>query len=847
MVSRRHVISGALGLGVAAAVPLGTTGAAAAAALPAMLPAPQSWAPAASGSFSFATGRIVVDSAYAGALADDGQTFADDLAAIAGVRHQVLVAAASSAVAGDIVLTLAGGSGIAAEGHRIEIGSVTTVRGSTATGVFWGTRTLLQFFRQTVLLPYGIVTDAPKYPVRAVLVSPGQSMTFWFNLIRNMAYLKLNELVVGAIGFVPQAGAAQVQQLEAFAARYHVRLVGWINSPKWQAYESVPAGYRLTDVNGAVSLNNVDPSVPGTTDWVKSRLGPILDRFSGGLFHLGGDEWPNVPSGGILNVNGVTSANYRGLLDRSVAAWNDGSPGSVEDTYRTYFNDLHSFAASHGKRVRMWNDEIFPASKVQLSPDIDIDYWVGRPGTLTPTQLAAAGHKLINCNFAYLYFERTTAQKLWEQFNPGLFPGPDGTTQTQTLPGGANDPAIAGLRLCVWSGFTSAQVERGLLAKNQALAQQAWGSPRASSTWAGIQPTLVAVGEAPGVFGVPSGGIGAVTGAPAIDYNGGLYSYFSGSDGSLNLRRQAGTVTGSILAQTILPAGSVVGTPVSQLGPSGVMNVLARSSSGNVIRRFWTSATQSWATEDLTAKAAALGNPSLTSTSDLAAGCTGSVLHVFGRSAAGNLLHWWHNSGNGWYGANNWGDLLTGNPVALSWGDTIVVFSRGSDGLLHLVWQDAVDPGHAHFRTLPVAVIAGGNIAAWTNQDQQLVAVTSDPNGRILRWSHDLATAAESVQDLTTATGLVMRGSPAGAMLGTSEMIVVRRSSDSHLFVITHAADGTTSARDWSALTDNQATLANPVAVSFSAQLHAFSAVSGAPRRHWWGNTTGTVQVNSWP
>lgn len=847
MVSRRAVIGAALGTAGAVTLPSGLRNAAAATALPAMVPAPRSWAPATSGTFSFGGGRIVVDSAHAAAFGDDGRTFAEDVAAIAGEDHPVVVAAASTATTGDIVLTLGNSGGIPEEGHRIEIGAVLTVRGSTATGVFWGTRTLLQFFRQTTTLPHGTLTDSPKYPVRAILVSPGGPMTFWFNLIRNMAYLKLNELMLGAYGFVPGAGPAEVQQLEAHAAKHHIRIVGWINTPKWHAYETVPSSYRLTDVNGNVSINNVDPSVAGTTDWVKGRLAPMLDRFSGSIFHLGGDEWPNPPSGGFLNIDRVSSTNYKGLLDRSIATYNDGSPGSVEDTYRAFLNALRDLAHGRGKRVRIWNDEIFPATKVQLNSDIEIDHWVGRTGTLSPAQLAAAGHRLINCNFAYLYYERTTAQKIWEQFSPGMFAGAEGTTQTQTLPGGANDPALAGLRLCVWSGFTPSQVERGLLSRSRALAQKAWGTTPASSTWAGIQPALTAIGEAPGVFLLPANGTTAVAGRPAIDYGGGLYHYFTGSDGSLNLRRQAGSDTASILSQVILGAGSAVGTPCAQVGPSGVMNVLVRNSNGHPIRRHWTSSTQTWATDDLTARAAANGQPTLTSVSDLSACHSAGVLHVFGRGATNHLLHWWYNGNNGWYGANDWGDELTGNPVALSWGDTAVVFSRGADGLLHLVWQDALDVAHAHFRTLPVPVIAGGNIAAWNNQDQQLVVVTSDPNGRVLRWSVDLATATESVQDLTTATGVTMHGSPAGTMLGTSELVVVRRAGDSHLMAITRAANGTITTRDWSGLTDDQATLANPIALSFLSQLHAFSAVSGAPRRHWWGNTTGTVQVNSWP
>src|SRR6185312_11542518 len=103
--------------------------------------------------------------------------------------------------------------------YALTVAPVLQVNATAATGAFWGTRTILQMLRQNPVLPAGSATDWPRYPVRSVLVDNfGRSfpLSFWHNEIRELSYLKINELMlyVTGLGLTDQ----QLRDLDAYAA-----------------------------------------------------------------------------------------------------------------------------------------------------------------------------------------------------------------------------------------------------------------------------------------------------------------------------------------------------------------------------------------------------------------------------------------------------------------------------------------------------------------------------------------------------------------------------------------------------------------------------------------------------
>src|SRR6185503_7483437 len=99
--------------------------------------------------------------------------FADELRALAGI--EVSVVSGREAEAGDFVLREDDSDpDLGAEGYRLDIGPAITVTAPTDTGVFYGTRTILQLLRQSRTIAGGIARDWPRYPERGMMVDAGR-------------------------------------------------------------------------------------------------------------------------------------------------------------------------------------------------------------------------------------------------------------------------------------------------------------------------------------------------------------------------------------------------------------------------------------------------------------------------------------------------------------------------------------------------------------------------------------------------------------------------------------------------------------------------------------------------
>src|SRR5690348_6459796 len=93
---------------------------------------------------------------------------------------------------GDIELALAP-TGHGREAYRLHVGRTIRITASTSTGVFWGTRTVLQLARSSRHIPRGSATDWPRYPDRGLMIDNGRKYFTpkWIaREIRRLAYLK---------------------------------------------------------------------------------------------------------------------------------------------------------------------------------------------------------------------------------------------------------------------------------------------------------------------------------------------------------------------------------------------------------------------------------------------------------------------------------------------------------------------------------------------------------------------------------------------------------------------------------------------------------------------------------
>ena len=473
----------------------------AAASIPTSVPALRSWS-AGTGSFTW-TGpsRVVVDPAYAAQLTGDANTFATDLSALEGRTVSVVQGTPS---AGDVALTL-GGAALPAEGYTMTVGSSISSKGGTATGEFWGTRTVLQLLHQGSTIAAGTATDSPAKAERGLMIDTGRrffDVAFVENQIRDMAYLKMNYFhlhLSDTFGFRlestthPEITSAQhyskqdIANIVAVANQYHVTIVPEIDTPGHMdailsGELSIGKDYRLKDSSGNVSSSFIDLSIPGARQLLNDLISEYEPLFTNSPYwHIGADEY-------VTNYSA-----YPQLL--AYARANYGANATAKDTYYGYVNWADSIVRAGGKTTRMWNDGI-KSGDGTITPNagIIVEYWYDYG--LTPQQLIDAGHTVANESWTPTYYVYGGAKPdttwMYESWNPDLFQG--GNTITNA---GKNLGSV----IHVWCDNPGAETEdqtaAGIKYPMRDLAQMTWGSPKPVSTYAAFVPIMDAVGRNP--------------------------------------------------------------------------------------------------------------------------------------------------------------------------------------------------------------------------------------------------------------------------------------------------------------------------------------------------------------
>ncbi len=482
------------------AVLAATPAAHAASSPPLTVPAVQAWT-AGSGSFTWtATSRVVIDPAYATQLTGDANTFAADLSAL---EHRTVAVAQGTANTGDISLTLGGSQ--PAEGYRMTVAASIQLQGSSTTGEFWGTRTVLQLLHQSSTIPAGTATDAPVKPERGLMIDTGRNFfpVDWVeNEIRDMSYLKMNYLhlhLSDSFGFRlessthPEITSAQhyskqdITNIIAVANQYHVIVVPEIDTPGHMdailaAELNIGRDYRLKNSSGTVSAGDIDLTIPGARQLISDLINEYVPLFTNSPYwHIGADEY-------VTNYSA-----YPQLL--AYARANYGASATAKDTYYGYVNWADSLVRADGKTTRMWNDGIASGDgTITVNPDIIVEYWSNTG--LTPQQLIDAGHTIANESYTPTYYVYGGAKPdttyMYETWQPDLF------QTTDTINNGAKN---LGSLIHVWCDNPSAetvdQTAAGIKYPLRDMAQMTWGSPKLATTYAAFVPIMDAIGRNP--------------------------------------------------------------------------------------------------------------------------------------------------------------------------------------------------------------------------------------------------------------------------------------------------------------------------------------------------------------
>ncbi|GAB3533441.1 hypothetical protein GCM10027403_07420 [Arthrobacter tecti] len=458
--------------------------------------------------------RIVVEAG----LEQIGEEFAGDLSEMTGLDLAVV---SGESAAGDISLDLTpedlhspGGERYAEEGYRLTTDTDVTISAPTETGVYYGTRSLLQILVQSEgrnVVPVGNAVDWPDYEERGFMLDVGRRFftpEFIRDYIKMMSYYKLNRFQIHLndneifpenedftkaytgfrlktdnpefAGLASTDGAydrADWDSFEETAATRGINIVPEIDVP---AHSAAIINWKPEiGLNGGNS-DMLDLSKPETIETVKDIFSEFTPWFRGPEVHFGADEYTREHS----------------------------------DVYRNFYNTMAEHIRGLGKQPVAWGSASVMSGGIEgYDKDVIINSWNNSWYGLDTAE--ADGVKFINTNDATLYVvpfadyyhgNGLNNQSLYQTWTPN-----EGGGQT------VDPSSVLGAQFAVWNDlvhedYTQMDVHGLVELSFPTIAQKSWSAVDPERTYAQFTGTVETIGMGPRLHLINSEGGSAVPG-----------------------------------------------------------------------------------------------------------------------------------------------------------------------------------------------------------------------------------------------------------------------------------------------------------------------------------------------
>lgn len=477
--------------------------------------------------------RILISDADADQLEDGASLFAGELVALdqlhgLGMNHApAIVVGSEPTETSDIVLRLGNVEDLTStEGYKLQVDGSVTITGSSDTGVFYGTRTILQSLASSGGAQASTVVDEPAKPERSLHVDAARKYYSpeWFEqVIRDMASIKLNQLQYHFSeneGFRLESKTHpeilsdeyltqdEFAKLLTLAEQYHIEVVPALDLPGHlnQVLNEYPQ-FRASDTDEGRKV--LDYSNPEARALIFEIVDEFAEFFPGNRWHMGGDE--------IFNVEDPSSAATRFPQLQDYAEAEVGPGASIHDGYIHFLNEMNSHLHSQGKdQVRVWNDALYGAdTSVALDPSVDVTYWTKwHPSMPTVETIREHGHNVVNFNDGFFYYVLANpgasystprpASDIYNDWRPGVFPNKDWTVPAaqrgQVYPEPSPD-WLTGSSYAIWSDSPSRQTEEqvtaGIRLPLRAMAERVWNPSGSTATYDQWLARVEAIGTQP--------------------------------------------------------------------------------------------------------------------------------------------------------------------------------------------------------------------------------------------------------------------------------------------------------------------------------------------------------------
>lgn len=465
---------------------------------PVVVPAIRKWT-GGEGSIPFQNCTIVVDPKSETQLLPIAQLFQQDMEKL-GLGHVPI----STGSASGLRFILALGDlppierpGFPDQAYTVDMGDAVRIQARTVTGVFYGTRTILQILEQNPnapVLPRGSIVDYPSTRQRMLMLDVARKVYPYETLLdylQMMAWLKMNELhlhlsdeIYGGFGaFRVECGTfpglaskdyfytrKQLRSLQDIAHLYGITITPEIDMP---GHASPFTNYWPDLRNPKLSKAYLDVTNPQTVVRMEKLLDEIIPIFDAPDFHIGTDEY---------HVGGPLEEKAK-----------------FHEAFRQFINTMNAYIRTKGKTCRIWSGYEDMPGKTEIDPSVTIDMWTSNDAKGKIDQ----GHRIINSNQSWTYIvpgahyygvSNASTYNSWEPWrfsqDAGNNPAPD-------------DPQFLGGKLHVWgdqgpTGYTMTEIADLVYPSMMVFAEKMWGR-KGSEDYPEFQKRAGLVGSVPGV------------------------------------------------------------------------------------------------------------------------------------------------------------------------------------------------------------------------------------------------------------------------------------------------------------------------------------------------------------
>lgn len=406
---------------------------------------------------------------------------------------------------GDIVLALKKDKNLGKEGYAISITDRITLTAPEATGVYWGTRTLLQMAEQGFAFPKGEIRDFPDYAIRGFMMDCGRKfipMHYLRDYVKIMAYYKMNCLQIhlndnGFKQFFEQDwdktyAAFRLESdtypgltardghytkkefidLQKLAENHFVEIIPEIDAP---AHTLAFAHYLPEIGSKEYGMDHLDLFNPKTYEFMDGLFKEYLEGeepvFRGKRVHIGTDEYSNKDP-------------------------------EVVEKFREFTDRYIRYVESFGKQACVWGALTHAKGNTPVkSENVIMNAWYN--GYAEPRDMVKQGYKLISIpdGLTYIvpqagyYYDYLNCEYLYKNWTPAHV-GNEVFDE--------KDPAILGGMYAVWNdhvgnGISTKDIHHRCYPALQTLSVKMWTGVSTSLPYEEFDKQRHTLSEAPGV------------------------------------------------------------------------------------------------------------------------------------------------------------------------------------------------------------------------------------------------------------------------------------------------------------------------------------------------------------